>query len=68
MPLQIEGETYYNASEAIKYLGVSRDTFYQRLREKPIPRYEQGLLKRVYYRQSDLDQIQTMRRIDEDKE
>ena len=67
MPLSIEGETYYTASEAIKYLGVSRDTFYQRLREEPIPRYEQGLLKRVYYRQSDLDQLKAIRRVNEDR-
>lgn len=57
MPIEIDGEIYYTAAEAMAYLGISRDTFYRRIREQTIPRYEQGIFRRPYYRQSDLDKL-----------
>ena len=54
MSIQVEGETYYTASEAAQYLNISRDTFYENVKDK-VQSYKPGALKRVYYRQSDLD-------------
>lgn len=56
MPIQIDGETYYTAAEAARYLGISRDTFYRNVREK-IQVYKHGALRRDYFRQSELDKF-----------
>ena len=62
MPLQINGETYLIAAEAARYLGIARETFYKNVKERLQP-YQHGILKRVYYRQSDLDRLQSVRPI-----
>jgi excisionase family DNA binding protein len=67
MPLIIDGETYLSAAEAAKYLGISRPTFYQNI-QPHIPEYKHGALRRIYYRQSDLDAFKGIRRIDADEE
>ena len=67
MPLIIEGETYLSASEAAKYLGISRPTFYQNV-QPYIPEYRHGSLKRIYYRQSDLDRYRGIYKIDSEEE
>lgn len=54
MPLEIDGEKYYTAAEAARYLGISRDTFYRNVKDNLRP-YKHGALKRDYFRQSDLD-------------
>ena len=56
MSLDVDGEQYFSATEAAKYLGISRDTFYENVRDKLQP-YKHGALKRVYYRRADLDKI-----------
>ena len=56
MSLDVDGELYFSATEAAKYLGISRDTFYQNVRDRLQP-YKHGALKRIYYRQTDLDKI-----------
>ena len=66
MPIILEGETYYTATEAAEYLGISRSTFYLNVVDK-IPEYKHGAFKRVYYRQSDLDQYKKMRSTDSEK-
>ena len=67
MPLIIDGETYLSAAEAAKYLGISRPTFYQTI-QPHISEYKQGALRRIYYRQSDLDAFKGIRKIDSDEE
>jgi len=67
MPLEVEGETYYMAAEAARYLGVSRETFYNNTKGLLQP-YKFGVLKRIYYRKSDLDRLKTARPIDSDEE
>jgi len=56
MSLEVDGEQYFSATEAAKYLSISRDTFYENVRDKLQP-YKHGALKRVYYRRADLDKI-----------
>ena len=36
MSLEINGQTYYQTSEALKQIGISRTTFYRWLRENKI--------------------------------
>jgi hypothetical protein len=63
MPVRIEGELYYNASEAADYLGISRPTFNKNV--KPyLPEYRYGAFRRVVYRESDLDHYRGVRRVD----
>lgn len=54
VPLEIGNETYYTATEAAQYLQISRDTFYENVRNKLQP-YKPGARKRIYYRRSELD-------------
>ena len=54
-----------NFCEAV--LGISRPTFYQNI-QPHIPEYKQGALRRIYYRQSDLDAFKGIRKIDSDEE
>ena len=68
MTIEVDGEIYYSASEAIEYLGVSRDTFYRRLKTHRIPQYRHGILQRVHYRQSDLDALKVWRPIRQEEE
>lgn len=56
MPIEVEGEIYHTATEAAKYLGISKDTFYQNVKNR-LKSYKLGAFKRIYYRQSDLDRI-----------
>lgn len=67
MPLIIDGETYLSAAEAAKYLSISRPTFYQNI-QPHISEYKHGALKRIYYRQSDLEKYRGIRKIDSDEE
>ena len=67
MPLIIEGETYLSAAEAAKYLGISRPTFYQNI-QPYISEYKHGALRRIYYRQSELDRFRGIRKLDSDEE
>jgi hypothetical protein len=67
VPLVVDGETYYTAAEAARYLHISRDTFYGNVKAKLQP-YKHGALKRVYYRQSDLDALQGLHPIDREEE
>jgi len=60
MPRVADGETYYTASEAARYLGIARDTFNRNVRDK-IPVYNLGALRREYFRQSDLDRYKEAR-------
>ena len=63
MPRVADGETYYTASEAARYLGIARDTFNRNVREK-IPVYHLEALRRVYFRQSDLDRYKGARPVE----
>lgn len=56
MPIEIGGDIYYTASEAARYLGIARDTFYRNVRDK-LQVYKHGALRRDYFRQSDLDKF-----------
>jgi excisionase family DNA binding protein len=64
MTLEVEGETYYTAAEAAKFLGISRDTFYRTVRAQLIP-YQVGVLKRTYYKQSDLEKLKGVRPVED---
>jgi excisionase family DNA binding protein len=57
MPIERDGETYLTASEVTKLLGISRDTFYRSVRNR-LQVYQVGILKRTYYRKSDVERLQ----------
>ena len=65
MPIEREGELYYNASEAATYLRISRPTFHNNVAPK-VQKYEIGGLKRSYYRKQDLDRFKGVRQKKED--
>lgn len=67
MTIVINGETYYTLNEAASYLGVSRETFYQRYKPH-LQAYKQGPLKRQYYRETDLKEINQIRPVTDDEE
>jgi excisionase family DNA binding protein len=56
LPIDFEGETYYTAIEAARYLSISKDTFYQNVKNR-LRSYRLGPFRRGYYRQTDLDAI-----------
>jgi hypothetical protein len=67
LPRVADGETYYTASEAARYLAIARDTFNRNVKDK-ISVYYLGALRREYYRQSDLDRYKGARPAEEDKQ
>jgi excisionase family DNA binding protein len=67
MPRVVDGETYYNASEAANYLGIARDTFNRNVKGR-IPVYHIGALRREFFRQSDLDRYKGARPAEEDEQ
>lgn len=56
MPIDIDGEKYYTAAEAARYLQISRETFYQNVKDRLQP-YHLGAFRRLHYRQTDLDRF-----------
>lgn len=68
MPIEVNGETYYNTSEAMGKLGVSRPTFDNLVRTGQLKRYKQGIRQVAYYKLSDLDRLLEMREDDGNSE
>jgi hypothetical protein len=66
LPREVNGETYYTASEAARYLGIARETFNRNVKDK-IQVYHLGALKREYYRQFDLNRFKGPRPVEEDE-
>ncbi len=67
MPIDIDGEIYCTAAEAARQLGISRDTFNRNVAPH-LQQYKFGALRRIYYRQSDLDQLRGPYPIERDKD
>lgn len=67
MPRVVDGEAYYTASEAARYLNIARDTFNRNVKDT-IPVYHLGALRREFYRQSDLDRYRGVRPAEEDRQ
>lgn len=68
MPIEMNGETYYSTQEALKYLGVTRDTLNRMARGGRLSKYQKGFAKTVYYRKVELDSLLELRRIDGGKD
>ena len=69
MPMIIDGEEYYTIEEARQYLdGISRETLRKKAQKYGIKRYAKGIVRTVYYRKSDLDRLNELRPLDDDKE
>ena len=66
LPIDVEGETYCTAAEAARQLGIARDTFNRNVAPY-LQQYQFGVLRRIYYRQSDLDQFRKPHPIERDK-
>lgn len=67
MPIEFEGETYLTVKEAADYLGISKPTFYANV--KPyVTEYRIGALRRVHYRQSDLERFRGVSPVDRSQE
>jgi excisionase family DNA binding protein len=67
MPIEINGETYFTASEAARYLGITRPTFYQNI-QKQITEYKHGALRRIYYKKADLERFAGFHPIEKQEE
>jgi excisionase family DNA binding protein len=67
VPRQIDGETYYTAAEAARYLGVSRDAFTRNVKPHLRP-YKHGALRREYFRRTDLDGYRGIHPVEADKQ
>jgi excisionase family DNA binding protein len=57
MAIEKDGETYYNATEAAKYLSISKDTFYRSVKDR-LPYYRLGHSTRAHYRKSEIDALE----------
>jgi len=66
--IQIDGGTYYSTDEACSYLGVSRDTLNRMSKDGRLHKYRQGFARTVYYRQSELDALKAIRKVDDGDE
>ena len=67
MPTQFEGETYLTTSEACAHIGVSRETLNKFVHQKRLNRYKRkGITS--YYKQTELDTVLSMRKVDESSE
>jgi excisionase family DNA binding protein len=66
LPLEIDGEIYYTAAEAARYLSIARDTFYRNVKDR-LQTYRHGALRREYFRQSDLDRFRGVHPASEDE-
>jgi predicted DNA-binding transcriptional regulator AlpA len=66
MPIEVNGETYLNTSEAMGRLGVSRPTFDNLVKTGQLRKYRQGIRQAAYYKQSDIDRLLEMREADND--
>lgn len=67
MPVERSGETYLTAAEVAQYMGISRDTFYRVVRSR-LQAYQVGILKRTYYKQSDVDRLQEIHPVERENE
>jgi excisionase family DNA binding protein len=67
LPIEIDGQTYYTATEAARYLDVSRDTFNRNVKPQ-LQSYKHGALRREYFRKADLDRFRGVHPSDQDEE
>lgn len=51
------GEVYLTFEETCQYLGVTRDTLDRYARAGRLTKYRRGLVRRVYFKQSELDRL-----------
>lgn len=65
MPIEINQETYLSTKEACNYLGVSRETLNNMVQDGSLQKYKQGFARTVYYKQTELDNLRNMRKIDD---
>ena len=64
MPIEMNGETYFTAAEAARYLGVSRDSFNRNVKPR-LQSYKHGALRREYFRKAKLDEFRGIYPTDE---
>jgi len=67
MPIIENGEVFYTAKEACRFLGISRETFYTSVKEHLQP-YQVGVLKRMRYKESDLEALRRARPIEQSQQ
>ncbi|HEX3643511.1 MAG TPA: helix-turn-helix domain-containing protein [Ktedonobacteraceae bacterium] len=63
MPITENGEVFYTAKEAAKFLNISRETFYNNVKDRLQP-YTVGVLKRIRYKETDLEALKGIRPIE----
>lgn len=67
MPIDVNGETYLNTSEAMNFLGVSRTTLDAMVSDGRVRRYKQGVRRLNYFKQSELARLLEFREDTEDE-
>lgn len=63
MPVEIDGETYLNGSEAAILLGTSRPNFDNLVKKKVIKGYEQRFRKSKLFKLSELQELKRVREV-----
>ena len=61
MPIEIDGQSYLDTQEALRYLSVSLDTLARYVREGRLHRYKKGIQRKSYYMQSEVEQLARFR-------
>ncbi len=68
MPIVKNGEKYLNQTEAMQFLGVSRQTLWRLVQMKRLHQYKQGIARAVYYKQADLERLADLELMNDDEE
>lgn len=68
MPIIRNGETYLTTQEACDFLHVSRQTINRLVRDNKLTKHKQEVTRFVYYRQSELEEIQKLYQINSDSQ
>lgn len=64
MPIVKNNETYLTTEEACRFLGVTRQTINELVRDKRLQKYKQGIGRNVLYKQVELEALTDVYPID----
>jgi len=68
MPIQKDGDTFLNTEETMKFLKTSRQTINRLVKEGRLAQYKQGFTQKVYYKQSELETLTDLYRVDKESD
>lgn len=68
MSIVKNGEKYLTQTEAMQFLGVSRQTLWRLVQTKRLHQYKQGITRSVYYKQADLERLVDLELMNDEEE